>query len=79
MQMDVHKTLYPFYTTKKIPHVMATVAKIRFVGSHSQVYHDNLHQRLSADFQNRVLFHKSIAITTNETTNYDFILPSKAC
>jgi len=25
--MDVHKTLYPFYTTKKMPHVMATVAK----------------------------------------------------
>jgi len=20
MQMDLHKTLYPFYTTKKIPH-----------------------------------------------------------
>ena len=27
MQMDVHKTLHPFYTTKKIPHVMAAVAK----------------------------------------------------
>jgi len=27
MQMDVHKTLNPFYTTKKMPHVMATVAK----------------------------------------------------
>jgi len=27
MQMDVHKTLYPCYTTKKMPHVMATVAK----------------------------------------------------
>jgi len=23
--------------------------------------------------------HRSIAITTNETTNYDFILPSKTC
>jgi len=27
IQMDVHKTLYPFYTTKKRPQVMATVAK----------------------------------------------------
>jgi len=27
MQMDVHKTLYPFYTTEKMPHVMAAVAK----------------------------------------------------
>jgi len=27
MQMDVHKTLYSFYTTKKMPHVTATVAK----------------------------------------------------
>jgi len=55
MQMDVYKTLYPFYTTKKMPHVMATVAKMRFVGSHSQVYYDNF-TTLSADFQNRVLF-----------------------
>jgi len=27
MQTDVHKTLHPFYTTKKMPHVMTTVAK----------------------------------------------------
>jgi len=26
MQMDVHKTLYPFCTTKKMANVMATVA-----------------------------------------------------
>jgi len=25
--MDVHKTLYPFYTTKKIPHVTVTITK----------------------------------------------------
>jgi len=25
-QMDVHKTLHPFYTTKKIPNATATVA-----------------------------------------------------
>ena len=27
-QIDVHKTLYPFYTTKKMPNVTATVANI---------------------------------------------------
>ena len=27
MQLDVHKTLYPFYTTKKMPHVTVTVTK----------------------------------------------------
>ena len=38
LQMDVHKTLYPFYTTKKMPHVTATITKKRFAGSNSQVY-----------------------------------------
>jgi len=52
---------------------------MRFVGSYSQVYYDNLHHRLSADFQNRYFFHRSIAITTNETTVYDFITPNKTC
>ena len=27
MQMEVHKTLYPFYTTKKMPHVTVTITK----------------------------------------------------
>ena len=30
MQMDVHKTLYPFHTTK-MPHVTATVPKLHFI------------------------------------------------
>jgi len=38
MQMDVHKTPYPFYTTKKMPHVTVAITKKRFVGSNSQVY-----------------------------------------
>jgi len=38
MQMDVHKTLYPFYTTKKILRVTVRITKKRFVGSNSQVY-----------------------------------------
>jgi len=33
MQIDVHITLYPCYTTKKMTHVTATVPKMRFVGS----------------------------------------------
>jgi len=27
MQMDVHNTLYPFYTTTKMPHVTVTITK----------------------------------------------------
>ena len=38
MHMGVHKTLYPFYTTKEMPHVMVAITKKRFVGSSSQVY-----------------------------------------
>ena len=38
MQIDVRKTLYPFYTTKKMPTVTVTITKKRFVGSNSQVY-----------------------------------------
>ena len=37
MQMDVQKTLYPFYTTKKMPYVTVTITEKRFVGSNSQV------------------------------------------
>ena len=33
MQIYVHITLYPCYTTKKMTHVTATVEKMRFVGS----------------------------------------------
>jgi len=38
MQMDVHKTLYPFYTTKEIPCVAVTIIEKRFIGIDSQVY-----------------------------------------
>jgi len=33
MQIEVHITLYPYYTTKKMTHVTATVPKMLFVGS----------------------------------------------
>jgi len=39
MQMDVHKTLNPLYTTKKMPHVTVTITRKRFVSSNSQVYY----------------------------------------
>jgi len=47
--------------------------KMCFVSSHSQVYYDNFHHRLPADFQNKVHFSQKycIAITTNKTTNYN--------
>ena len=38
MQIDVHITLYPCYTTKKTTHVTATVPKIRFVGSNTSFH-----------------------------------------
>ena len=38
IQMDVHKTLYPFDTTKKMPHVTVTITKTRFIGRKTQVY-----------------------------------------
>jgi len=79
MQMDVHKPLYPFYNTKKMPRVMATVAKMRFVGSDSQLYYDNFTIGYLQIFKQGTSFHRSIAIMTNETTNYNFILPSKTC
>jgi len=36
IQVDVHKMLYSFYTTKVMPHVTTTVYKMRFVGSNSR-------------------------------------------
>jgi len=60
MQMDVHKTLYPFCTKKKLPHVTGRITKKRFVGSNSQVYYyyENLHSRFSAHFQRRAFLFK---------------------
>jgi len=69
-------------------HVVATITKMRFVGSNKQVYYDNLRNESYANFQSRVLFkeglpcslnERSIAMVFNETTMYDFILPSKTC
>jgi len=59
IQMYVHETLYRFYMTtphRKCPMLRQQSQKMRFVGSHSQVYYDNFHNRLNADFQSRVFF-----------------------
>jgi len=53
--MDVHKTLYLFYTTTKMLHVAVRITKMRFVGGNSKVYYYKFHSTLSADFQLRVL------------------------
>jgi len=37
MQMDIHKTLYAFYTTMKMPRVAVQFTKKRFFGSNSQI------------------------------------------
>ena len=63
MQMDVHKTLYSFYTIEKMLHVTATVTKIRFIGSSSQIYCDYLYKMLSADFRSRVLLFKALPVS----------------
>jgi len=52
-----------------MPHVTATVTKMRLVGRHSQVYYDNFHNTLSAGLQNRVLLFTSIAIAITKTAN----------
>jgi len=38
MQMDVNKSLCPFYTTKKMPHITVIITEKCFVSSNSQVY-----------------------------------------
>jgi len=61
MQTDVHKTAYLVYTTKKVPHVTVTVAKMRFVGRNSQVItilYIIVHNRLYTDFKIRVISFK---------------------
>jgi len=75
MQMDVHKTLYLFYTTKLMPRATATVTKMRFfvsnieVGYITIIYTIGYLQFFQAGFTS---FQRSIAIVFNETTNCDF-------
>jgi len=72
MQMDVHKTVYPFYTTMNMPHVMAIVAKrcasLAAIARYIMIIFTIGYLQI---FKTRYFFHRSIAITTNKTTNYD--------
>jgi len=54
IQMYVHKTPYPFYITKKMT-TLRQQSKMPFVDGNNQVYYDNSHKRLFADFQSKVL------------------------
>jgi len=55
--MDVHKTLYSCYITKKTHHVTVTITKNALRWQQLPGY-DNLQNRLSAYFQRRVLLFK---------------------
>jgi len=58
--MKVDKTIYPICSTKQIPHVTATDAKIRFVRSKSQLYCNDVHNQLTADSQSSVFLFKEV-------------------
>ena len=88
--MDVHKTLYPFYTTKKMPHVtvksqknaslaaVATYICITTIYSVRNLQIFNVRQIFSSKHCNDLQRKKHwIAMVFNETTNHDFILLSK--
>jgi len=58
MQMDVHGSLNPFYTAtpqRICPMLRQQSEKMRFIVNHSQIYCNNYQNRLSADFQSKVL------------------------
>jgi len=90
MQMEVQKTLYPFYTTKKMPHVTVTVTKnvslaaMARYNSITRIYIVRNLQIFNAghffsskhcnDLQRKKLW---IAMVFNENTSHDFILVSK--
>ena len=77
MQTDVHITLYPSYSTSKIPHCNGNIKKMRFAGSNSQEYYDIIYTIGYLQFEEQgTSFQRSITMVFNETTNYDFILPA---
>ena len=89
MQMDVQKTHYPFYTTKKLPHVTVTITKnaslaaiARYVSITTIYIVCNLQifkagHFFSSKYCNDLQRKKHwIAMVFNESTNYDFILHS---
>ena len=80
-----------FSTPQKCPMLRQQSQKMRFVGSNSQIYYDNLRfctkgylqiSKQRACFQGStamVFKEKNIAMVFNEATVYDFSLPNKNC
>ena len=90
MQMDVHKSLYPFYTTKEMPHVMVTITKnasfaaipgyISITTIYSVGYQGIFNAgNFFSSKHCRDIYRKKhwISMVFNENTNYDFILLRK--
>ena len=90
MQMDVNKSLYPFYTEKEMPHVTVTITKnaslaaiARYISittiytvCYLQIF--NTGHFFSSKHCNEMWRTKHwIAMVFNENTNYDFNLLSK--
>jgi len=90
MQIGIHETLYPFYTTKKMPHVTVAITKnaslaaiARYISS-TTIYTVRYLQIFNAghffsskhcnDLQRKKHW---IAMVFNEITNYYFILLTK--
>ena len=63
--MDVHKTLYPFYTRKKMPHVTVTLTKKPSLAA------------IARYISISTIYTVGYLQVFNETTNYDFVLLSK--
>jgi len=79
MQMDVHKTRPFLYhkenalcygNSRKKSTSLSAIARYIMI-----IFTIDYLQILKTGY----LLHRSIAITTNETKNYDFILPNKTC
>jgi len=86
MQLDVHKTLYPFYTTNKMPHVTVTITKnaslaaiaryISYTTMYTVGYLQISTQGISFQVGIAMIFkEKSNGLPwfSTKTTNYDFI------
>ena len=86
MQIGIHETLYPFYTTKKMPHVTVTITKnaslaaiARYISimtiyivRNLQIF--NAGHFFSSKYCNDLQKKKHwIAMVFNENTNHDFI------
>jgi len=76
MQMYVHEILYPYYTTipqRNCPMLQQQSQKMHVAGSHSQVYSENFHNRLSENFQSRIIIFTEVlpwSLTNPQMTSF---------